>query len=188
MKGMKSIMMILLSFLALLTAFSGGNTAYEIPAAKADGVIALYPITNPYSAYEYFVTENTSAGWLDHLGDKIYCSLYSGKTGSLAGETKEIMIPVFGDCQSDENYYADADISTLIGTQNIPILLIQGELDSMVVVADNRKFFEELKQKGKTTAYLELPGLDHAFDLVDGTAQKRPIKEEITNWLRCFAD
>jgi len=98
------------------------------------------------------------------------------------------MLPVFGDYQSDENYYADVDISTLIGTKDIPILLIQGELDSMVVVEDNRNFFEELKGKGKTVAYLELPGLDHAFDLMGGTAQRRRIEAEIKNWLRFFAD
>jgi len=75
---------------ALLTAFSDGSVAYESSAVPIEGVIALYPITNPKNSYDFFAVNNPATNWLDNLGDKIYCSLYSGTYWLFSGGNKRI--------------------------------------------------------------------------------------------------
>lgn len=168
--------------IALLCAFAAGDEVYDVPKVTVDGVIALYPISSPKGAYEYFVLENPASNVFDYLGDKLYCNTFKGKTGSLAGETKVSMAPFFGEYDT-QNHYGHTEIKQLIGNQDIPILMIQGELDSMVVMEDNRDLFQSLIKRQKTIAYLELPGVDHAFDSVRKSIPNKRAQKEMISWL-----
>lgn len=168
--------------ISLLSAFAAGDEIYDVPKAAVDGIIALYPMSSPKGAYEYFVIENPASGIADRLGDKLYCSVFKGETGSLASETKATMTPVFGD-YSSENRYEHTEIKKLIGDQDIPILMIQGELDSMVVVEDNRNLVQNLCKNQKSITYLELPGVEHAFDLVKDSVPNKRAQKEMISWL-----
>lgn len=169
---------------------AGGSIALISAFSKncADGVIALYPISDPAGAYKYYVLDNPTETIMDIAGNKLYSSLYKGTTGTLSGETKVLMDKVFGEYDSSENKYKSADILSLVKDQDIPVIIVQGQLDSMVCVEDNRNFYESMKNQEKNISYLELPGLDHAFDLMEGTEQLKKTKKVLTQWLGYFSE
>ncbi|MDO4556375.1 MAG: alpha/beta hydrolase [Lachnospiraceae bacterium] len=170
--------------IALITTFSNDDQDIFGEAFPVDGVIALYPMTDMESAYEYFVEQAEATSFLGKLGDKLYCGLYGNDSGTrtFAGETKKLDEAVFGEKQSEDSLYKKASVLNLVGEQNIPTLMIGGNADSMVVVEDNRKMYEYMKSKGMDCAYLELPNVEHAFDIVDNTARRRTCVE-IEKWL-----
>ena len=167
---------------AMLCGFSGGQTA-DTNGMGVDGVIALYPISDPAHAYVYYVQQNTAHNLLDALGDRLYCTLLGGTGGTLAGETKRMMDGVFGVYGAPGNLYAKADPLTLATKTQVPLLLVQGSADAMAPPQDTKALYEALSAEGKPVAYLALPGVGHAFDLVAGTAQNDRVVAELDNWL-----
>lgn len=175
---------------ALTIAFSGTNPEiYGEDNVQVNGVIALYPMIDAALNYEYFVTSNTGTnGVFDFMGDAMYCWLYNGETGTLSGESKKLMDKVFGERENPDNVIYDlSNVNQLIGNQNIPVLIIQGALDSMLPIEDKRELFQDWSNQGKSIAYLELHGLDHAFDLMEMSVQNKRVNKEISSWLYQFA-
>lgn len=149
-----------------------------------DGIIAFYPCVDPGNAYDYFV-HNAAAkqGILGRLGDLLYCSLYQGDTGTFAGETKKLDESVFEIRNEEHSYYDTTAIKNCLNKKDIPTLIVQGSLDSMVSVPATRELVKVLKEQGKTVAYLELPGVEHVFDMMPTVAWSR-CEEEITGFIR----
>lgn len=165
--------------IALITAFSNDFQKIYGESFSVNGVIALYPMTDMISAYDYFVERSQSDSWFGKLGDKLYCGLYgdASQTGTFSGETKKLDESVFGVRDAADNLYDEGTVINLIGSQNIPTLMIGGSADSMVVAEDTQKLYNYMKKKGSDCAYLELPNVEHAFDIVDNAARKRACIE-----------
>ena len=174
---------------SLVIALSGTYPEiYGEEQIKIDGVIALYPMIDAALNYDYFVLQGEkNKGLFNHLGDAMYCMLFNGKTGTLSGESKLLMERTFGTWgDPDDSKYKFSNVNNLIKDQDIPILILQGSMDSMLPIEDKRELFENWKLQNKTISYLELPGLDHAFDLMDDSVQTIRIKKEISSWLYKF--
>ena len=170
--------------IALLTAFANELPDIYGESIPVDGVIALYPMTDMESAYDYFVEQAKGTSYLGKLGNRIYCGLYGNVsgTGTFAGETKKLDEAVFGVKGSEDSLYNEATVLNLVENQNIPTLMIGGSADSMVVVEDNRELYQYMKEHGMDCAYLELPCVEHAFDMTDNPARKRACME-MKKWL-----
>ena len=54
-----------------------------------------------------------------------------------------------------------ADILRGIKDGNVPILVVQGDADSVVPPANTRMWVETMKELGLDYKYVELPGIDH---------------------------
>lgn len=172
--------------MALLSAFTEQETeeVTVLDKDQIDGVIALYPNVDPGYQYDYYMqADEHKKNIIDHFGDSLYCSLYHGTTGTLAGETKILDNQVFGEREDQESFYDSTKIADLIKDQNIPVLLVQGSLDSMIAVDSVRTFYTYLKEQNKTAVYLELPGAEHVFDMMDTSAWDR-CEKEMTGFIR----
>lgn len=170
--------------IAFITAFANELPDIYGERLPVDGVIALYPMTDMESAYDYFVDRAKETSFLGELGSQLYCGLYGNAsgTGTFAGETKSLDETVFGVKSDEDSFYKEASVLNLVGNQNIPTLMIGGSADSMVVVEDNRKLYHYMKDHGMDCAYLELPNVEHAFDMTDNSARKRACIE-MKKWL-----
>jgi dipeptidyl aminopeptidase/acylaminoacyl peptidase len=45
----------------------------------------------------------------------------------------------------------------------MPVLVIQGDMDTAVPVAGTRRYIERLKELDAVYEYIEIPGLDHSI-------------------------
>lgn len=179
--------------LSLLTAFSNAYPeVYGSESIKVDGVIALYPIVDVQANYDLFVGGTPQKkNLLQKLGDAMYCATaLNATTGTLSGETEKIMDCVFGkEADVENNFYKTASVKNMINVNlDIPVLIIQGSHDTMLSVEDKRELFCLFKEQGRNASYLELPNLDHAFDVAfaDYTVQGKRTKKEIISWLNAY--
>lgn len=170
--------------IAMIIAFSSEQQNVYGKSFPVDGVIALYPMTDTGSAYDYFVNVPETRSWLGTLGDRLYCRLYgdSGGAGTFAGEAKLLNEATFGVRGAKDSLYKQSTFVNLVGEQNIPTLMIGGSADSMTVVEDTRELYRCMANKGLDCAYLELPSVEHAFDLIENSARKRACVE-MKNWI-----
>ena len=151
---------------------------------KIEGIIALYPCVDPCYSYDYFVDNDAQKqGLLGKMGDKIYCSLYQGDTGTFAGETRKLNESIFGVRTDAESYYESTAIINCLNSTDIPILIVQGSYDSMTLVQAVRDFVDELHKRGRTVSYLELPGVEHVFDMLPTVAWER-CESEMAGFVR----
>ena len=157
---------------------------------KINGVIALYPMIDAALNYDYFVLQGEkNKGIFDRTGDVMYCLLFNGKTGTLAGESKLLTERTFGKWEDpDHSLYELSNVNNLVKDQDIPVLIIAGSNDSMLPIEDKRELFENWKRQNKSITYLELPGLDHAFDLMKSSVQNKRMSKEISAWLYKFTN
>lgn len=171
--------------LALLCANKEtGDKDFSVNQIKIDGVIALYPCVNPEYMYDYYVSNNSDNTSLSaRLGNLIYCTLFQGNSGTMAGETELLYEQVFGEKNDENSLYEKTNIINCIGTKDIPILIVQGEADSMIAVQSVRNFYDAMVLKGKTISYLELPGVEHVFDMMATPAWNR-CEKEMTGYIR----
>lgn len=171
--------------LALLCANKEtGDKDFSVNQIKIDGVIALYPCVNPEYMYDYYVINNSDNTSLSaRLGNLIYCTLFQGNSGTMAGETELLYEQVFGEKNDENSLYEKTNIINCIGTKDIPILIVQGEADSMIAVQSVRNFYDAMVLKGKTISYLELPGVEHVFDMMATPAWSR-CEKEMTGYIR----
>jgi len=65
-----------------------------------------------------------------------------------------------------------------------PFMVVQGEIDSLTTVTGARLFSRKLKETSRSpTVYLELPGAEHAFDLIHS-----PRTEPVISGVYCFLE
>lgn len=103
--------------------------------------------------------------------------------GTLASSTQAIDEKVFGHRQEFPSLYQLTAIKNIIGNKNLPVLMVQGEADTMMYVQSVRDFYDVLQKEGNKSVYLELPGTDHVFDLMPTAAWDR-CEREMTGFVR----
>lgn len=70
------------------------------------------------------------------------------------------------DTAGNEAAYREASPTTHISAEAPPMLIIQGDMDTLVPVATARKFVDEMRETSDSpVAYVELSGAQHAFDV-----------------------
>ena len=172
--------------MALLCGFGTEQVTPSLPMKNLpiDGVICLYPCVDPEASYDYYVgTDTKKKTLLDHMGDKLFVSLYGVGEGTLASSTQAIDEKVFGHRQEFPSLYQLTAIKNIIGNKNLPVLMVQGEADTMMYVQSVRDFYDVLQKEGNKSVYLELPGTDHVFDLMPTAAWDR-CEREMTGFVR----
>lgn len=148
--------------LALLCAGkNSGDNSFNISGIKVDGVVALYPCVDPGYAYDYYVKSDSKM---------------------LAAQTKELDEAVFGLRDSSDSYYEAANIMNAMNKE-IPILIVQGDKDSMLPVEGARALYQNFSSRNKKISYLELPGVEHVFDINPSVAWQR-CEREMTGFVR----
>lgn len=159
--------------ISLLAGYSNYGEKMEI-----DGIIALYPLVDISHAYDYY-TNSSSNSLLDKLGDKIYCSLYKTEKdiNTFALASKKLMVEAFGERTEENKLYENSVISNIVTNNNIPTLLISGSIDSMAITQDTKILFNKMVENNIICSYLELPSVEHAYDIANTIARKRAIKE-----------
>lgn len=69
-----------------------------------------------------------------------------------------------------EDIYLDASPMNRLTDSAPPFFVVHGESDFVIPVAQARTFVDELRATSRqTVGYLELPGAQHGFDLIDGS-------------------
>jgi acetyl esterase/lipase len=72
--------------------------------------------------------------------------------------------------QRHEDIYLDASPMVRISDSAPPFFVVHGESDFVIPVAQARTFVDRLRVTSReTVGYLELPGAQHGFDLIDGS-------------------
>lgn len=177
--------------LALVAAFS--NTQPQIFASfplQVHGVIALYPTVDLTNHSIYFTCKDeASKSFLDHMGDAFFNLMMKDRSRTLGDATNKIMTQlVGGPYESFAPIYEGASIRNMLTEKDIPIFLIHGSHDSQVPVEPTRELYELMKDQHKTVDYLELPLVEHAFDLlnVNHSVVGHKVKREISNWLYTY--
>lgn len=174
--------------LALNTAFSESAKEFDIGYFKGvDGVIALYPTVDLTYNYKYF-NDNRVNDFFDILGDKLFSSVDTiNKAPSVEESTKMNMETLLGGSPEEvPRMYEISKIKSLINTSNtIPILIIQGLHDSNTPVEPVRDLYEEMEKRKMKASYLELPLVEHAFDVMfpNFSIIGVKVKKEIKNWM-----
>ena len=177
--------------LALNTAFSESEKEFDIGYFRGiDGVIALYPTVDLDYNYNYF-NENRENDFLDMLGDKLFSSVDSiNKAPSVAQSTKMNMENLLGGSPKEvPRMYEISKIKNLINSSNnIPALIIQGSHDSNTPVEPVRVLYDEMKKRKMKVSFLELPLVEHAFDVMfpNSSIVGIKVKREIINWIHNY--
>jgi len=60
------------------------------------------------------------------------------------------------------------DPDMLKTVRHLPVMIVQGEKDNLVPVANTRRWVDKLKELNMTYEYLEIPGGDHGSVILDG--------------------
>lgn len=171
--------------MALLCAYgTEQNERLPMKNLEIDGVIGLYPCVDPGVSYDYFVgSDDKEKSVLDHIGDKLYGMIYGDGDGTLGSSAKTLDESVFGLREDPHAFYEVTAIKNLLDQKQVPVLIVQGALDTMIYVESVRTFAGLLKSKENVSAYLELPGTDHVFDMMSTAAWKR-CEMEMTGFIR----
>ena len=171
--------------MALLCAYgTEQNERLPMKNLAIDGVIGLYPCVDPEASYDYFVgADDKNKSVLDRIGDKLYGMVYGDEDSTLGNSTRTLDESVFGLRNDPQAFYEVSAIKNLIDGKQVPVLIVQGALDTMNYVESVRTFTELLKNKENVSAYLELPGTDHVFDIMPTAAWKR-CEMEMTGFIR----
>ena len=64
----------------------------------------------------------------------------------------------------------DPDTFSLEPAKDIPMIIVQGDADTLVPVAGTRRWIEKMKDLKMTHQYVEVPGGDHGSVLTTGAA------------------
>jgi acetyl esterase/lipase len=132
--------------LATLAAVSPGDPVFDSELAGIDTAVDV--AVSLYGRYDW---EDRSTperarfmGFLEHL---------------IVRETQ----------RSAPEVFRSASPIARIGEDTPPMLIVHGGADSVIPVGQAREFVEQLRQRSPSfVGYLELPGAQHAFDLIDG--------------------
>lgn len=177
--------------LALVTAFS--NTQPHIfsrSPLEVDGVIALYPSVDLAKHYIFFTCKDSRPkSFLDSLGDALFCHLSKDGSHTLGEASKKIITQLLGGpYESLAPIYEGASIKNMLAGKDIPVLLIQGNHDSNMPTEAMATLYELMKTQHKTVDYLELPFVEHAFDILctNHSVVVHKVKREISNWLYTY--
>jgi acetyl esterase/lipase len=93
------------------------------------------------------------------------------------------------DAADSPDDYAKASPLLRVGSDAPPFLVIHGVHDTLVPVAEAREFVRRLRElSGRPTAYAELSGTQHAFDIFPSIRSSHVVRgvERFLNW--CLAE
>jgi len=62
------------------------------------------------------------------------------------------------------------DNYSLAPAKNVPMIVVQGDMDTLVPVAGTRRWIDQMKELNMTYQYVEVPGGDHGSVLTTGAA------------------
>lgn len=174
--------------LALAAALSHPSTHLDPLQSQIAGVLALSPSVDLASDYILFTGKDEhNKSYLDHLGDKLFNHLL--KDGSLSDSYQRLMKQLIGGSYEDlAPLYESASIKTMLNASDFPILIIHGSQDSFCPIESTRELYNELNTQNKTISFLELPYVEHGFDilLINHSVIGNKLKREITNWLYTY--
>ena len=132
--------------LATLAAVSPGDPVFDSELAKADTTVnTAVSLYGRYDWQDRSTPERARfVGFLEHL---------------IVGQTQ----------RSAPEVFRRASPIARIGEDAPPMLIVHGSGDSVIPVGQARDFVEQLRLRSPSSVgYLEMPGAQHAFDLIDG--------------------
>jgi len=144
----------------LPTAITAGGTALTDPAklheaSEKDVMNVLDMIRKEFNVDEnrtYLMGHSMGGAGSIYLGVK-YASIWAAVGAEAPATAPAGLTP--------ENY-------SLEPAKNIPMIIVQGDMDTLVPVAGTRRWIDKMKEMKMTYEYVEVPGGDHGSVLTTG--------------------